>query len=63
MSLFMPFLSAQEIFAEMNEPVLKEIASMDRCTIFSFSHYLPRQDMSDTLVERCSKFRLESALP
>ena len=53
MSLFMPLLSAQEIFAEMNEPVLKEIALMDQCTIFSFSHYLPRQDMSDTLGERC----------
>eukprot|EP00434_Breviolum_minutum_P038443 symbB.v1.2.034100.t1/scaffold4305.1/size41623/3 len=34
-----------EIFAEMNEPVLKEIASMDQCTIFSFSHYLPRQEL------------------
>ena len=52
-SLFMPILRAQEIFAEMNEPVLKEIASMDQCTIFSFSHYLPRQDIPDTLGERC----------
>ena len=63
MSLFMPLPSAQETFAQMNEPVLKEIASIDRCTIFSFSHYLPRQDIPDTLGERCSKFGLESDLP
>ncbi|CAL1142508.1 unnamed protein product, partial [Cladocopium goreaui] len=33
-----------ELFAQMNEPVLDEVGAMEG-TIFSFSHYLPRQEL------------------
>ena len=37
------FMGPKELFARMNEPVLDEVSAMEGCTIFSFSHYLPRQ--------------------
>jgi hypothetical protein len=41
--LFHTFFRPKELFAQMNEPVLDEVGAMEG-TIFSFSHYLPRQD-------------------
>ena len=55
LSLLLPCLvhmsssSPEELFAQMNEPVLEEISAMEG-TIFSFSHYLPRQDRLRTVI-------------
>lgn len=31
----------------MNEPILEQASDMEKCTVISFSHYLPRQEIQN----------------